>query len=327
MARARVSTATDGEATRRAKAARASAASSAESSPSDAPASLPDAQMVVITGLSGAGKSQASKLLEDLGYFCVDNLPPELLDSFLSLREVEPERFRQVALMLDIRAGDPAAAIRRARADMRNQKAVMQVIYLEADDSTLISRFSETRHRHPLQERSGVQASITKERRRLAETRELADHVIDTSDLSIAQLRERLFGVLPRDRADSALQIDIITFGFKYGIPLEADLVFDVRFLTNPFWVPDLKPLTGLQPPVRDFVLNQPAAGRFLDLVAELLTLTVPAYRAEGKARLSVALGCTGGHHRSIAVAEELAVRLRGVEETSVAVFHRELEQ
>jgi UPF0042 nucleotide-binding protein len=283
--------------------------------------------MVVITGLSGAGKSQASKLLEDLGYFCVDNLPPELLDSFLSLREVEPERFRQVALMLDIRAGDPAAAIRRARADMRNQKAVMQVIYLEADDSTLISRFSETRHRHPLQERSGVQASITKERRRLAETRELADHVIDTSDLSIAQLRERLFGVLPRDRADSALQIDIITFGFKYGIPLEADLVFDVRFLTNPFWVPDLKPLTGLQPPVRDFVLNQPAAGRFLDLVAELLTLTVPAYRAEGKGRLSVALGCTGGHHRSIAVAEELAVRLRGVEETSVAVFHRELEQ
>jgi len=319
MARARVSTATDGGATRRAKAARPSTASPQPSTP--------DAQLIVITGLSGAGKSQASKLLEDLGFYCVDNLPPELLEGFLALRDAEPERYRRVALMLDIRGGDPAAAIRRARDDLRAKEMAMQVIYLEADDMTLVSRFSETRHRHPLQERSGVQASITKERRRLAETRELADHVIDTSDLSIAQLRERLFAVLPRDRADSALQIDIITFGFKYGIPLEADLVFDVRFLTNPFWVPDLKPLTGLQPPVRDFVLNQPAAGRFLDLVAELLTLTVPAYRAEGKGRLTVALGCTGGHHRSIAVAEELAARLRGVEDTSVAVFHRELER
>jgi UPF0042 nucleotide-binding protein len=314
-----VSTATDGGATRRAKAARPSTASPQPSTP--------DAQLIVITGLSGAGKSQASKLLEDLGFYCVDNLPPELLEGFLALRDAEPERYRRVALMLDIRGGDPAAAIRRARDDLRAKEMAMQVIYLEADDMTLVSRFSETRHRHPLQERSGVQASITKERRRLAETRELADHVIDTSDLSIAQLRERLFAVLPRDRADSALQIDIITFGFKYGIPLEADLVFDVRFLTNPFWVPDLKPLTGLQPPVRDFVLNQPAAGRFLDLVAELLTLTVPAYRAEGKGRLTVALGCTGGHHRSIAVAEELAARLRGVEDTSVAVFHRELER
>jgi UPF0042 nucleotide-binding protein len=203
----------------------------------------------------------------------------------------------------------------------------MQVLYLEADDTTLVSRYSETRHRHPLQDHSGVQASIAKERKRLAETRELADHVIDTSDMSIAQLKERLFSLVPREGNATALQIDIITFGFKYGIPLEADLVFDARFLTNPFWVPDLKPLTGLQPPVRDYVMNQPAAGRFLDLVAELLRLTVPAYRAEGKGRLTVALGCTGGHHRSIALAEELAARLRDVDDTTVAVFHRELEK
>jgi RNase adapter protein RapZ len=307
MARARVSTATAGEATRRAKPA--------------------DAQLVIISGLSGAGKSQASKVLEDLGYFCVDNLPPELLEGFLGLRNAEPDRYRRVALMLDIRAGDPASAIRRARADLTGKGVSMQVLYLEADDTTLVSRYSETRHRHPLQERSGVQASIAEERRRLAETRELADHVIDTSDMSIAQLKERLFSLLPRDASATALQIDIITFGFKYGIPLEADLVFDARFLTNPFWVPDLKPLSGLQPPVRDFVLKQPAAGRFLDLVAELLQLTIPAYRAEGKGRLTVALGCTGGHHRSIALAEELAARLRDVEDTSVAVFHRELER
>jgi UPF0042 nucleotide-binding protein len=306
-----VSTATAGEAARRAK-------------PRAKPA---DARLVIISGLSGAGKSQASKVLEDLGYFCVDNLPPELLDGFLELRNADPDRYQRVALMLDIRAGDPAAAIRRARRDLAGLNVAMQVLYLEANDTTLVSRYSETRHRHPLQERSGVQASIAEERRRLAETRELADHVIDTSEMSIAQLKERLFSLLPRDVSATALQIDIITFGFKYGIPLEADLVFDARFLTNPFWVPDLKPLSGLQPPVRDFVMKQPAAGRFLDLVAELLSLTIPAYRAEGKSRLTVALGCTGGHHRSIALAEELASRLREVEDTSVAVFHRELEK
>ena len=311
MARARVSTATAGETARRAK-------------PRAKPA---DARLVIISGLSGAGKSQASKVLEDLGYFCVDNLPPELLDGFLALRNADPDRYERVALMLDIRAGDPAAAIRRARVDLAGLNVAMQVLYLEANDTTLVSRYSETRHRHPLQERSGVQASIAEERRRLADTRELADHVIDTSEMSIAQLKERLFSLLPRDASATALQIDIITFGFKYGIPLEADLVFDARFLTNPFWVPDLKPLSGLQPPVRDFVMKQPAAGRFLDLVAELLSLTIPAYRAEGKSRLTVALGCTGGHHRSIALAEELAARLREVEDTSVAVFHRELER
>ncbi|HET6744475.1 MAG TPA: RNase adapter RapZ [Candidatus Limnocylindria bacterium] len=312
MARARVSTATAGEATRRAKPARPSIA---------------EAQLVIISGLSGAGKSQAAKVLEDLGYYCVDNLPPELLEGFLALRETEPDRYLRVGLMLDIRAGDPAPAIRQARSNLNARKMAIQVLYLEASDSALVSRYSETRHRHPLQERSGVQASITEERRRLAETRELADHIIDTSELSIPQLKERLFALLPRDGAATAIQIDIITFGFKYGIPLEADLVFDVRFLTNPFYVPDLKPLSGLQPPVRDFVLNQPAAGRFLDLVAELLRLTVPAYRAEGKGRLTVALGCTGGHHRSIALAEELASRLRDVDDASVAVFHRELEK
>jgi UPF0042 nucleotide-binding protein len=172
-----------------------------------------------------------------------------------------------------------------------------------------------------------VQEGIHEERRRLAPTRELADHVIDTSGYSIGQLKERLFGFVPRDGVVGELLVDIITFGFKYGIPLEADLVFDVRFLTNPYYVPDLKSLSGLQPPVRRYVMRQPAAKRFVDLVVELLELTMPAYRAEGKARLTVALGCTGGYHRSIALAEELAARLRSVEQASVAVFHRELER
>jgi UPF0042 nucleotide-binding protein len=284
-------------------------------------------QVVVLTGLSGAGKSQASKLFEDLGYYCVDNLPPELLERFLDLREADPERYERVALVLDIRAGDPASAIERARATLGPRGIALQVIYLEANDATLVSRFSETRHRHPLQTRSGVQAGIAEERRLLAATRERADHVVDTTGLSIGQLKERLFTFIPRDSAADELLVDVITFGFKYGLPLEADLVFDVRFLTNPFYVPDLKPLSGLDTPVREYVLRQPAAGRFLDLVAELLQLTIPAYRAEGKARLTVALGCTGGYHRSIALAEELARRMRQVPDISVAVFHRELER
>ncbi|PZR61229.1 MAG: RNase adapter RapZ [Chloroflexi bacterium] len=284
-------------------------------------------QVLVISGLSGAGKSQASKLFEDLGYYCVDNLPPDLLEGFLGLRDADPDRYRRVALVLDIRAGDPAPAIEHARAALAERHVPLQVLFLEASDANLVSRFSETRHRHPLQQRSGVQAGIVEERRRLQRTRELADHVIDTSGLSIGQLKERLFGITPRDRPADELGIDILTFGFKYGIPLEADVVFDVRFLTNPYWVPDLKPLSGLQRPVRDYVMKQPPARRFLDLVVELLELTVPAYRAEGKSRLTLALGCTGGYHRSIALAEELAARLADFEGTSVAVFHRELGQ
>ena len=282
--------------------------------------------LVVISGLSGAGKSQASKLFEDLGYSCVDNLPPALLDDFLALCRTEPERYRRSALVLDIRSGDPAPAIERAASALEADGGELELIYLEANDASLVSRFSETRHRHPLEAtRSGIQASIDEERRRLAPTRQLADHVVDTSGLSIGQLKDRLFALLPRETRSEELRIDIVTFGFKYGIPLEADLVFDVRFLTNPYWEPELKPLSGLEPPVREYVLGQPAANRFLELVAELLELTAPAYRAEGKGQLRVALGCTGGYHRSIALAEELATRLDSLEGVQVSVFHREL--
>jgi len=284
--------------------------------------------VLIVSGLSGAGKSQASKLFEDLGYSCVDNLPPALLDHYLALRRAEPDRYRRSALVLDIRAGDPAPAIERAAAALSADGTVLELIYLEASDASLVSRFSETRHRHPLQAtRSGVQASIAEERRLLARTRDLANHVIDTSGLSIGQLKDRLFAVIPRASSDDRLRIDIVTFGFKYGIPLEADLVFDVRFLTNPYWNPELKPLSGLEEPVRDFVLSQPAAMRFLELVTELLELTVPAYQAEGKEQLRLALGCTGGYHRSIALAEALAGRLESISGASVGIFHRELER
>ena len=299
--------------------------------PADVRASDPQSEaerthFLIISGLSGAGKSQASKLFEDLGYVCVDNLPPALLDHFLTLRASEPERYRRSALVLDIRSGDPAPAIERAAAALAADGDELELIFLEASDQSLVSRYSETRHRHPLEAtRSGVQASIAEERRRLARTRALADHVVDTTGLSIGQLKDRLFAIVPREPRIDELRIDLVTFGFKYGIPLEADLVLDVRFLTNPYWEPALKRLSGLEEPVREYVLNQPTARRFLELVTELLTLTAPAYRAEGKQQLRVALGCTGGYHRSIALAEELATRLRSIEGTSVSVFHREL--
>jgi RNase adapter protein RapZ len=282
-------------------------------------------QVLIISGLSGAGKSQASKLFEDLGYYCVDNLPPDLLDGFIALRESDPARFRRVALVLDIRAGDPAPAIDRAAVALATIGVPLSVAYLEASDASLVNRFSETRHRHPLQDGDGIEAGIAEERRRLRAVRERADHVIDTSGLSIGQLKDRLFDLVPHDQAVDLLRVDIVTFGFKRGIPLEADLVFDVRFLANPYWQPELKSLSGLEAPVRDYVLGQPAAERFLELVVELLELTVPAYRAEGKQQLRIALGCTGGYHRSIVLAEELARRVSSLPGAAVTVIHREL--
>ena len=302
---------------------RASAERGLSALPSDAELD----HLLVISGLSGAGKSQAGKVFEDLGYAVVDNLPAALLEDFLALRRVERDRYRRSALVLDIRAGDPAPAIERAAAALDGDRPGFEVIFLEASDETLVNRFSETRHRHPIGALSGVQASIAEERRRLARTRELSDHVVDTSGLSIGQLKDRLWSLVPHAATTNELRIDIVTFGFKYGIPLEADLVFDVRFLTNPYWDPELKPLSGLEAKVRDYVLEQPTAMRFLELVTELVDLTGPAYRAEGKEQLRIALGCTGGYHRSIALAEELARRLGKLPDVLVSVFHRELER
>lgn len=319
MARAAASTAKKGEATgRRPSGARRAA---------PAPRTAGRGHVLIISGLSGSGKSQASKLLEDRGYYCVDNLPPELLDELLELRRSDPRRYRRLALVLDIRGGDPAPAIQRATEQLTGEGVPLRVIFLEADVASLVSRFSETRHRHPLQgHRASVQDGIGEERRRLGPTRRMAHHVLDTSRLSIGQLKVQLLGLLP-DHAPGTvpLRIDVLTFGFKYGVPLEVDLLFDVRFLTNPYWEPDLKPLSGLHEPVRDYVLRQPAAGRFLELVIELLQLTAPAYRAEGKEQLRIALGCTGGYHRSIVLAEELGRRLGTVADTTVTVNHREL--
>ncbi len=283
--------------------------------------------VVVISGLSGGGKTAAAKLFEDLGYTVVDNLPGELLPDLAELVSSDRERFARVAIVLDVRAGDATLALAAMRGALEGRGIRPRVVFLEASDDVLIRRFSETRHRHPLGDDRGIASSIAEERRRLEAVRADSDVVLDTSDLSLRQLRERVFLSLATDVRPDQLAFQLISFGFKHGVPLEADLVFDVRFMQNPYYVADLRPLSGLTDEVRAFVLEQPVATRFLAFLMEFLDFAIPAYITEGKTRLTIAIGCTGGYHRSIVVAEELATWLRGQDFGPVAVFHRELDR
>jgi RNase adapter protein RapZ len=286
------------------------------------------AHVAIISGLSGAGKTAASKLLEDLGYRVVDNLPAELLRNLAQLVAKDPGRFERLALVLDARAGDASDAFHQAVTALESRGITPQVFFLEARDDVLIRRFSETRHRHPLDtEERGVADSISRERELLADIRAEADVIVDTSDLSGRQLRERLTGALDAPTDKEGLTLQLVSFAYKHGIPLEADIVFDVRFMENPFYNDRLRPLNGLDPEVKAFVLGQPITGRFLDNVGQFLDLVVPGYEAEGRSRLTVAFGCTGGQHRSIAIAEEVAARWRKEHDGPISIWHRELER
>jgi len=282
--------------------------------------------VVVISGLSGAGKTATAKVFEDLGYRCVDNLPGELVADLADLIASEPGRFQRVAIVLDARAGDVPVAFAAMRGALEGRGIRPQVFFLEARDEILIRRFSETRHRHPLESEGGIADSIAAERRLLEPVRQEADVVVDTSEMAMRDLRALLFGQLWAPVEPERMAIQIVSFGFKLGLPQEADVVFDVRFLQNPYYVPGLRPLSGLTPEVRAHVLGQPLAPAFLDRAEQLLVETIPAYLAEGKTRLTIGLGCTGGYHRSIVLAEELAGRLRARDFGPVTVLHRELE-
>jgi UPF0042 nucleotide-binding protein len=291
------------------------------------PEALEGQHVVLLSGLSGAGKTAAAKLFEDLGYTVVDNLPGELLPELAELVADDPERFRKVAIVLDIRSGDAPMAFGAMRGALEGRGIRPQVFFLEARDEVLIRRFSETRHRHPLADQRGIASSITAERRLLDPVRSESDVVIDTSDLPLRELRERIFTRLGEAADPSRLSIQLISFGFKYGVPLEADLVFDVRFMQNPYYNDELRALSGLTEEVRTFVLGQPVAQRFLEYLHDFLGFALPAYVGEGKTRLTIALGCTGGYHRSIALAEALAGWLQEQDFGPVAVFHRELDR
>lgn len=295
--------------------------------PDDTADDAPDQAVVILSGLSGGGKTAAAKLFEDLGYTVVDNLPGELLAELAELVSSDRDRFARVAIVLDVRAGDAALALAAMRGALEGRGITPQVVFLEARDDVLIRRFSETRHRHPLADGRGIAASIAAERRMLDPVRADADVIVDTSDLSLRQLRERLFAQVVATARPDQLAIQIITFGFKHGVPLEADLVFDVRFMQNPFYLPELRDRSGLTPETSRYVLGQPVTQRFLTFLQEFLDFTIPAYVGEGKTRLTIAIGCTGGFHRSIAIGEALAAWLRERDLGPVSIFHRELDR
>ncbi len=284
-------------------------------------------EVVVLTGLSGGGKTAAAKLFEDLGYTVVDNLPGELLRDLADLVATDPLRFARTAIVLDVRTGDVPLAFGAMRGALEGRGIRPVIFFLEASDDVLIRRFSETRHRHPLADERGIATSIALERSMLESVRMQADVVIDTSHSSLRELRERIFARLGDVQNSDQLSIQLISFGFKYGVPLEADLVLDVRFMKNPHYIEALRAQNGLTEAVREYVMGQPIAEAFLAQLRELLDLLVPAYVDEGKTRLTIAIGCTGGFHRSIVMTEELASWLRERSFGPVSVFHRELER
>jgi UPF0042 nucleotide-binding protein len=287
-----------------------------------------DRRVVLLTGLSGAGKTTATKSLEDIGFRTIDNLPHELLPALVEKIAADPQRFARVCLVLDARDGDPSQTIELVRTGTAAIGVSARIIYLDARDDVLIRRFSETRHRHPLggavDAPRSVADAIAAERMLLSATRESADAVIDTSDLSGRELRDRL--VAEALESDERVAIRLTSFGYKHGIPLEADLVFDVRAAANPHWVPELRPLDGRSSEISSYVLGDPIGASLLQSVETYLAASVPAYLADGRGRLSVAIGCTGGRHRSVAIVEALARRLPAIVGSApIVVEHRDL--
>ena len=258
----------------------------------------------------------------------MDNVPSELLADLAELVANDPERYRRVALVLDVRSGDAPLALGAAKGALDGRDIAPQIFFLEASDQALVRRFSETRHRHPLEtDHRGLANAIDRERRMLQDVRGMAQVIIDTSDLSQRQLRERLTNALEVAHGPDQVDLQVISFGFKHGVPLEADLVFDVRFMENPFYIPELRSLDGRDEPVKEFVLHQPVTERFLSFLHDFYAFAVPAYQGEGKSRVTTAIGCTGGVHRSVAIAEALAEDLRTQALGPVRVWHRELER
>lgn len=265
-------------------------------------------EILIISGLSGSGKSRAATFLEDIGYYIVDNLPAEMMLKFANFCTASGGRYDRVALVYDVRAGEPFQRLVDVVDKLRRKGGVRcRMLFLEADTRAIISRYKETRRSHPLcAEGLSIEEAVRRERELLAPVRERADFVLDTSAFSTAKLRSELLSLFGGD-TQQALNVSVMSFGFKNGLPLEADLVFDVRFLPNPYYVPELKHLTGLDEPVREYVFASEAAGRFLERLEPLLAFLLPQYLQEGRTELVIAVGCTGGRHRSTAMAHHLA--------------------
>jgi UPF0042 nucleotide-binding protein len=283
--------------------------------------------VVVVTGISGAGRGTAAKVLEDLGWYVTDNLPPELISRMIELGLETDPPIRRLAVVMDVRSRFFTDDLSRVIKELERQSIHTRVLFLEASDEVLVQRFGHARRRHPLQNDSAdgtLSEGIKEERRRLSPVKTAADLVIDTSELSIHQLRRRMEEAYGGDMP-TAMQTTVQSFGFKYGIPIDADIVLDVRFLPNPHWVPELRPHTGQDEAVRDYVLESTGAAEYVRSSHRLIQLTAEGYRSEGKRFITIAVGCTGGKHRSVAITEALADLISDDAAQAVRVVHRDL--
>ena len=280
--------------------------------------------VLVVTGMSGAGRSSAAKILEDLGYTVIDNLPPRLLVPAAQSHDI-PERHKHLAVVIDSRGGLPIEELQGAVKELSREGVLTRVVFLDAEDDVIVSRYEENKRPHPLGH-STISESISAERDLLADLREEADVIVDTSSLNIHELRDRLTAQFSEEEMARPMRVSIRSFGFKNGTPRDIDLLFDVRFLPNPHWIPELRPLRGTDERVAEYVMSEEAAKEFVDRADEMLAFLIPHFEAEGKSYLSVGIGCTGGHHRSVAIAEELGRRLaqHGITAT---VRHRDIER
>jgi RNase adapter protein RapZ len=281
---------------------------------------------VVITGLSGAGKSYAIKCFEDMGFFCVDNLPTTLIPTFADLIARAGDKYQRVALGVDVREGEYLSHLLEALAALRQRGHVVEVLFFEANEEALVRRYRETRRRHPLAPDGNVLDGIRAERKALSTVREVADRVVDTSVMTVHQLKDLLIDAYVAPRSRPGLAVSLVSFGFKHGVPFDADLVFDVRFLPNPHFVEKLRPLDGRDSQVREFVMDHDESRELLRRITDFLRFVLPAYQREGKAYLTIAVGCTGGRHRSVALVEELRAVIDELGLTPTLV-HRDIDR
>lgn len=281
-------------------------------------------EFVVITGMSGAGKSQVANYLEDYGYFCIDNMPPALIPKFAEIISHSDEQINKIALVIDVRGRELLNDFFPALDNLKDLGFNYKILFLEASDNTLIKRYKETRRTHPLAPSGRVLDGINEERQVLQEIKKRADHIIDTSNLLPSQLKEEINNIFMKGREFKGMVIDIITFGFKYGIPIDCDLIFDVRFLPNPYYIPSMKKLTGKDEQVKEFVLKNKLTNIFFDKVLDLLDFLIPNYIKEGKTQLVIGIGCTGGRHRSVVIGDFIYQTLYS-KQHSVIIEHRDI--
>ncbi len=281
---------------------------------------------VILTGMSGSGKSTALKMIEDMGYFCVGNLPISLVESVVQLAENDPE-LDKVAINVDVRSGQNIGDLNAILDRLEEQGKSFEMLFLECDDSVIIKRYKETRRIHPLAEGKRVDKGIAMERMLVESIKRRADYIVDTSQLLTRELQAELKKIFASNQAYDNLYITVLSFGFKYGIPTDADLVFDVRFLPNPYYVEELRPLTGLDLPIQEFVKTSPQYHIFLDKLEDMIRFLIPNYISEGKNQLVIGIGCTGGKHRSVTLAEGLHGRLSAQSSYGLRIEHRDIER